>query len=208
MTRHEFRAAALAGAVGIALATGAGAASFTLDFETSATGADLLSGALASPLGTISLFQGTPGTAFIGTTAFGGFPSDLPLSIFGARLVEAGSTDVIGLDFGFDVASVSFNFGGDGGGFAASVLDAGGAVLDSIAITDLPASGLAPGPATLTSTGPAIRFFRFDDPFAGAGVDNILISAASVVVPLPATLPLLGGAILGALAVGRRTRQA
>ena len=198
---------ALSAAVFVSAATveNAEAASFTLDFETSATGADLLTGPLLSPLGLITLYQQNAGDASIGTTAFSGFPNDLPLGTFGARFVEAGTTGDVGLDFGFDVDSITFNFGGDGGGFAASVLDAVGNVLDSISTGNLPASGLAPGPATLSGNGTAIRFFRFEDPAAGAAVDNVAISARMAPVPLPAALPMLLAGIGGLAALRRRS---
>ncbi len=177
----------------------ANAASFTLDFDSSATGADIVAdGFLVTPLGTITLFEPTPGDASI--SGFGTFPADLPFGTFGDRLVEAGSIDEIGLDFDFDVSEITFNFGGDGGGFSAWVIDSGGVILDSIYTADLPGSGLAPGPHTFTAAG--IRGLRFEDPVAGAALDDIEITP----VPEPGAVTLFGLGLAGLGAVRRRRR--
>ena len=184
-----------------AVSNPATSATFTLDFDTAATGSNIVAdGFLNTPLGLITLFEETPGDACI--ACFGTFPNDLPFSTFGNGLVEAGSTGVIGLDFGFEVAELTFNFGGDGGNFAASVLDIGGSVLDSFFVADLPGSGLAPGPLTFTALG--IRSLRFDDPRAGAAIDNLIITASAV--PLPAAFWLFGTAFVGMVGFSKRRK--
>ncbi len=149
----------------------------TIDFETPGTGSNIVAdGSFSVPSGTITLHEDTPGDASI--NGFGTFPNDLPQGTYGNRLVEAGSSGSVGLDFDFDVSEITFNFGGDGGGFEAQVLDGSGTVLDSIAIADLPASGQAPGPTTLS--GVAIRSLRFEDPIGGAAIDDLIIVTDSI----------------------------
>jgi len=181
-------------------------ATFTLDFDSPSTGSNIVAdGFVNTPLGLITLFENNPGDACI--ACFGTFPNDLPFGVFGNGLVEAGSTGVIGLDFGFEVTELTFNFGGDGGGFAASILDIGGAVLDSFSVADLQASGLAPGPSTFAALG--IRSLRFDDPSAGASIDNLIITTDSIPeIPVPAAVWLFGTALLGLVGFSKRRKAA
>ena len=196
----------LAGLVSLGLSSSAQAETVTLDFDTVAGGSNIVAdGSLNTSVGLITLFEETPGDACIGCV--GTFPTDLPFATYGYGLVEAGSTGSIGLDFDFDVQEITLNFGGDGGGFEIFALNAGGVILDSLIVADLPASGLAPGPLTLN--GPGIRFLRYEDPVAGGGasIDNVMITASAV--PEPSTYAgLLGITCVSLLAYGwRRKRQ-
>jgi|GEM_PF-5943868 len=200
----KLHALAIAAAACMALPSAANAMSFTLDFDTPAGGSNIVAdGSVSTPLGIITLYEGTPGDACIG--CFGSFPSDLPVATFGNGLVEAGSTDDIGLDFGFDVVSITFNVGGDGGGFVATVFDAMSNSLDSLSTADLPGSGLAPGPHTFSGVG-IIRSLRFEDPVAGAAIDNVIITSASTPMPEPGTFALAGLG-LAALGVAKARRR-
>jgi len=186
------------------------AQTFIIDFETPATGSNIVAdGSLVTPLGTVTLVQDTPGDASI--NGFGPFPDDLPIETYGNRLIEAGSDGAVWLVFDFPVTEVSFNLGGDGGGFLAEILDSGDAVLDSISTASLPGSGLAPGPHTFTNN--QISALRFEDPVAGAAIDNVEISSDVIgteSVPVPAIsswgLVVLVLAMLGTFALRRKQR--
>ena len=202
MTRITGIRALIIALVSFLYATTSHASVVTLDFDTVAGGSNIIvDGSVTTSLGLITLFEDTPGDACI--ACFGTFPGDLPFGIFGNSLVEAGSPGSIGLDFSFDATEVTFNFGGDGGGFEIFALDIGGAILGSLVIADLPGSGLAPGPHTFSGIG-NIRALRYEDPIGGAAIDNVVITSASV--PEPSTLLLISMGIAGLGFVGRRKR--
>ena len=118
--------------------------------------------------------------------------------------ISFGSCDAdLQISFVGSVTNLMFDVGGwnDGDLVTLNIFGATNALLGSISITsDL--IGL-----NLTSFGPITRLF-FDDSSTGAGVGYANFSFTQVAsVPLPATLPLLAGA-LGAAFVARRKRKA
>ncbi len=188
----------------LALAQPAQAGTITLDFDTVAGGSDIvIFGSVNTSLGLITLQEDAPGAACI--ACFGTFPNDLPFGTFGNGLVEAGQFGAIQLNFGFDVQAITFNFGGDGGGFEAFALDSGGGTLDSIIF----ASNTWPIPGLHTFSGiGAIRALRFGDPIGGAAIDNVQITSATT-IPEPSSITLLGTGLgmIGLLGWRRRSAR-
>lgn len=188
---------ALGGATGAAQA-----ASFTLDFDTAATGATLVTSPLSSPLGTISLSS-------TGESDFGGFvngvrvytPSSLTSNVL-AHLQET-NDDKATFTFGFDVAKLTFDYSGDGpGAFEAIARDIHGNQVaifldDSTSESGIEASGIM-------LTGPGIRSLEIRDSsaFSAVFIDNLKIDTG--VIPLPAALPLL---LAGVGALGLTARR-
>ena len=117
----------------------------------------------------------------------------------------ADDTDYGQLAFSFNVASIQFQYSGNGAGvFTGQALDAGLNVIDSFfdpdTTTDLPGG-------FVTLTAPGIRFFRFFDAPGGAQtviIDNVTITGE---VPEPATMVLLASGLAAGLA-RRRARRA
>lgn len=171
----------------------ASAAVITLDFDSLAGGSNIVSdGFVSTSEGNITLFQGASGAACIG--CFGSFPSDLNT---GQALVEAdnsGANSFIGLDFSFNVVSLQFNFGGDGGGFEYFAYDSSNNVLDSLSFASN--TWVTPGFHSISGVG-SISSIRWRDPVGGAALDNIILSTSTSAVPEPAPLALLALGLAG-----------
>ncbi|GAA6187721.1 VPLPA-CTERM sorting domain-containing protein [Litorivita sp. NS0012-18] len=170
------------------------AATLTIDGDSLATGSSLSSGAWLSPLGTVS-FDGE-------------FSNDCPDDEFvtagaGGNCFDIDGSETATLSFDFDVASISFVYGGNSGVFDITAFDAIGGVLDSFFQASTGSDEPA-GPVTLSGTG--IRSIFWQDPgFSFAVLDNITVTTAAP-VPLPAGLPLLLAG-LGAFGILRRRKS-
>lgn len=157
------------------------ASSVYLDGDTVATGSNLVTTPLVTPLGTIT-FRGS----------FVTFTSDTDFVSAGAsgNQFNIDGTETAAMSFDFDVDSVSFIYGGNQGVFDIEARDILGNVVDSFyqASTD---AGQPAGPITLTGAG--IRSLFWQDPgYSYAAIDNVTISA----VPEPSTWLLVGTALL------------
>ena len=194
--KHELiRQILLAPVVAAALWAGtANATVVTLDFDSVATGSDIINNPLVTAAGTIT--ASATGNSSIFLAAFPGGTGD------GLRHSQSVDSDYALLSFDFDATSVSFLYAGfTSGDFLGEILDAGmnviGSFFDDDTNNDLPG-----GPVTLSAAG--IRYFRFlDSPSSGtqSGVDNVVIT-----VPEPAGISLLGLGLLGLAAARRRAR--
>jgi hypothetical protein len=172
-------------------ASSASAASITLDFDTPATGSNIIGSPLLTSLGTITAVDAELVT----------FASDPEFNAAGAsgnKIDHLGSPSVAKLLFDFDVASIGLIYGGNTGDITIRVRDASSTILDSFfqaSTSDGPA-----GPIALSGIGiRSLEWFESDGNFAG--LDNIEISDTPVEVPEPWSLTLLG---LGAFGVVRR----
>ena len=146
--------------------------SFLLDFETTATGADILSVPFASPDGTVTATaDGGSLVLLVGSVGTGTF-------LLHDQADEA-SDDSGQLAFDFDVSSITLNYDGfSAGELLMEVLDANlnviGSFFDPDTSPDRPG-----GPITLSA--PGIRYFRWrdtDPDRVSAGIDNVSVSVA------------------------------
>lgn len=171
-----------------------------LDFETSSTGLDFSSAnpTLVTPEGTVTVSAPTtcnpPGTYVID-------PANGNILNAGHVLCanSSGGANFLTLTFSFDVDSLSFIWGDQGGGsFQGDALDIGGNVIASVSSST---SG-----ATLTLDAAAgIRGLRFRNPVASFSViDDLTLNTGTV--PEPTSL-LLAGLALVAVGRVRRTRR-
>ena len=184
----------------------------TLDFDTAATGLNIVSTPLSTTAGTITAStSGGPISVDDGTPE--GYTGNV------LRHSQSVDSDFAQLAFDFNASSVTFLYGGyTAGAFLAEILDASLNVLDSFfdddTINDSPG-----GPVTLSGSG--IRYFRFSDtPSAGSysDVDNVQIQVSvaepttsgvdneqsQVSAPEPTTLALIG---LGLAGIGYQRRR-
>ncbi len=112
---------------------------------------------------------------------------------------------------GFTVSSLSIQVGDSGGDediFRLFGFDSNGAqIADSGELKSLAAI-----PVSISGTGIASFFLEIEDTptnFDGSSFfDNIVFAEEAAVVPLPATLPLIGAGLLGLGIAGRRKRNA
>ncbi|MBL4810681.1 MAG: hypothetical protein JKY43_11565 [Phycisphaerales bacterium] len=103
----------------------------------------------------------------------------------------------VSLIFDFDIESISFNYGGNSGGFWAEVRDENGIVLDSFLQTDT-GDGFPAGPVSLSGLG--IRSLFWNDENDG-GLTHAAIDNVEIVVPAPASISLL---MMGSFVIRRR----
>ena len=168
----------------------ASAAPILLDFDSAATGSNIIAAPLVTPFGTI-----TASDAELVT-----FTSDPEFNAAGAsgnKIDHVGS--VAALLFDFDVSAITLIYGGNFGDITIRVRDGSSAIVDSFFQADT-SDGQPAGPITLTGTGiRRLEWFESDGSFAG--LDNLEIEAA--VVPEPASI-LLAISGLGAFALRRR----
>ena len=175
--------------------TGVSHAVVVLDFDTVATGSDIANNALVTADGTITA-SSTGGTLYIADGASGGMTGDV------LRFDEGSDGQYAQLAFDYDVGSIDFLFAGFlSGSFTAQALDASFSIVDSFFDGDT--NNDLPGSASLSGSG--IRYFRFFDGPGGlsfAGVDDLVITAASS-VPAPPALLLMALGLIG-IGVSRR----
>ena len=144
-------------------ATGnAQAAMITLDFDTAATGSNIIGSPLVSPLGTIT----ASGAIQLGDT--GNFFDDPDTNAAGASGDAIGSNvgqQFAVLSFDFDVSDIMFVYGGNFGGIDVEVLNSSAVVVDSFSQADT-SGGQPAGPVTLSGLG--IRTLRWTDSDGGS----------------------------------------
>lgn len=144
---------------------------FLLDFETAATGADIVTTPLVAPEGTVTATAG--GGQLVVLNGAGGTGRIL----LHDQSIEG---DYGQLAFDFEVSSITFNYDGfTAGEMLVEVLDANLNVLDTFfdPDTDFDFPG---GPVTLSA--PAIRYLRWGDTEpskVSAGLDNVSVSVAA-----------------------------
>ena len=151
----------------------------TLDFDTPATGSEIVSTPLVTPFGIISAVDVELNS-----------PSDPEFIAAGA---SGNVIDHLGgvssLLFDFDVDSIQLIYGGNGGNITIQTRNAFGDILDSFFQADTD-SGQPAGPITLN--GPAIRKLEwFESSGSFAVLDNIQITTGDSGVPEPSTIVLL-----------------
>ncbi|WP_135506343.1 hypothetical protein [Roseovarius aestuariivivens] len=165
------------------------ASTVTLDFDTAATGSNIVSdGSVSTSLGTVSL--SCTGTCLNLTSNGGnGF----------LRHNQGTDADFAELTFGFSATSLSLVYAGDiSGVFTAQAIDRNGNVVDSF-FDDNTVGALGddvPG-GTVNLFGTDIVAFRFFDGPGGlsfASIDDLAITVAPI--PLPTGLPLLAGGFM------------
>lgn len=134
-----------------------------LDADTPATGSNLDAESLATLFGNIT---------FAGEIVLNhNDPDMVAIGSLGAVFDVYGSAEI---SFDFDVASVSFIYGGNRGGFNIEARDINGEVMDSFFQADT-GDGEPAGPITLT--GPNIRSLYWQDPEGSfAPIDNVTIT--------------------------------
>lgn len=164
-------------------------ATVMLDFDTLATGSDIVNNPLSTADGTITA-SASGGNLFLTNGSAGGMVGNV------LRFDESSDGEYGQLAFDYSVSSLSFLYAGFlSGAFTAQVLDASFNIVDSFydSYTDDDTPG---GPITLS--GSDIHYFRFFDGPGGlsfAGVDDLQITAA--LVPEPGTLSLLTLGLIG-----------
>lgn len=165
------------------------AAVIYLDMDTAATGSGLGSGPLVTSEGAITFtgeFRTTGDPDFI---AAGSSGNVLDIDANGAML-----------DFGFDVSSFEFIFGGNSGEFDIVARDALNNIVDSFYQAST-GDGQFAGPVTLSGVGIRSIFWN-DTQGSFAPIDNITITTGEVPAPLP--LALMG---IGVIALGFTRRK-
>lgn len=182
------------------------ASTITVDFDTVATGSTIATTPLVTSLGTITA------SASGGDIAVDNIPDNLWPAAFNNVLWHAqgsSDSDYAQLAFDFDVSSLTFHFGGIGGGvFTAQALNGAFGIVDSFFDADTRAD-IPGGPITLTGSG--IRYLRFGDfpsdgGFASSAIDNVRITDVAA-IPEPTSLLLLGSGLSGLGASWRRKHK-
>ncbi|MEO1203004.1 MAG: PEP-CTERM sorting domain-containing protein [Pseudomonadota bacterium] len=176
----------------------ANAAVISIDFDSAATGSDIINNPLATVAGNVTA------SASGGTLTIREFPGGSGDGL-GHNQSGGGDGSFAQLAFDFDASSIEFLYAGFvGGNFLAQALDSSFNVIDSF-FDDNTSDDLPGGPITLAGAG--IRYFRFNDSPGGgvvSGVDSLVIT--TIDVPEPTTLGLLGLGLAG-LGLARRRRQ-
>ncbi len=169
------------------------AASVFLDGDSLATGSGLVSSPLNTSLGQISYVGGELSTF-----------TDPDFTAVGAsgNNFNIGDNLTAELIFDFDVSSISFIFGGNGGAFDIFARDINGNTLDFYSGTT--ENGAFAGPMTLSGMGIRSLFWSDDPGWNFAAIDNVTISA----IPVPAAAWLFGSALLGFFGYARKKANA
>ena len=179
--------------------TGVSHAAVVLDFDSVATGSDIVNNPLVTAEGTITA-SSTGGNLYVTSGASGGFTGN------GLRFDETVDGQYAQLAFDYDVSSVQFLYAGFlSGYFTAQALDASFNIVDSFFDGDT--NNDTPG-GPIVLSGSNIRYFRFFDGPGGAsfaGVDDLVITSA---VPEPSTVVLFTLGLLGLGFMHRRAKKA
>lgn len=159
-----------------------------LDFDSVATGSDIIINPLVTADGTITA-SSSGGSLYLTSGSSGGMTGDV------LRFDESVDSEYAQLAFDYDVSAIDFLFAGFiSGSFTGQALDAGFNLVDSF--FDGNTDNDLPGSASLSGSG--IRYFRFFDGPDGlsfAGVDDVFITATAV--PEPPALALMALGIIG-----------
>lgn len=187
---------ASAAAAMLAAASQANALLISIDFDTAATGSNLIAAPLVTTAGTVT------------ATALGGsLVYQQTTTGQGVRHIQSTDSDRGLLSFDFDVSSIGFDYAGHAAGaFLAEALDFNGNVLATFAdgSTSCDATICFDGHVLLSAAG--IRAMRFADApstFSFSVIDNVVLNAAAV--PAPTPLALAGLGLLALAAQRRRT---
>ena len=193
----------LAAAGMIVGAATAQAAVVTLDFDTAATGSNLIASPLVTAAGTVTL-SGSGLFSYI--SAVPGAGRSLYYSQSGSDANRAL------LSFDFDLASVTFDYLGYSiGAFLAEALDINGNVVASFTDSETGCAACFDG-QNVVLKGVGIRAFRFADTPGTtneAAVDNLRLDVPALgnPAPEPGTLALLGLGLAGFVVNRRRSAR-
>lgn len=159
----------------------------TLDADTAATGANLDTTPLLTSAGTITFSGRISSYTDPDFTAAGASGNNFNIA------GSSGSETPGVLTFGFDVSSLDFIFGGNGGTADFQALDINGNVVDSYSQAST-GTGAFAGPISLTGTGIRSLVWWDSPTWNFLGIDNLTITTD---VPEPTPMLLLAIGLIG-----------
>lgn len=178
--------------VGLSLSLSVNSAVISLDADSAITGSLLETTPLVTSFGTISY------TGSIELESSGYVDGDMQNAGSSGANFSGTSGNFASFLFDFDVTSISFLYGGNGGDFEMFMLDGSGNVINSF--YQASTSGSEPaGPMILMAQG--TREIKWRDTVSWAAIDNVNLDVTSV--PVPAAAWLFGSALIGLAGIKR-----